>query len=254
VVAALFSAVRAVGRSGSEQVRSRWYDELCAGRRRAGVAQAALRPGTPSVRARRVDGGYLLDGEAPWVTGWGMIDTLLAVGRTGDDTVVWGLLDAVDGMGLSTSALDLVAVAASGTVVVRFADCFVPDERITGTAPFAEVTVADKAGLRGNGSLALGVVDRCVRLLEPRAGSLPGALDDCRAALDSAGPEELPSARAAASALASRAAAALVTAYGAGAVLRGNHAERLSREALFLLVFGSRPAIRTALLSSLTVR
>jgi hypothetical protein len=31
-------------------------------------------------------------------------------------------------------------------------------------------------------------------------------------------------------------------------------AERLSREALFLLVFGSRPAIRTALLTSLTDR
>ena len=54
--------------------------------------------------------------------------------------------------------------------------------------------------------------------------------------------------RAAAAALAVRAAAALAVTQGAGAVLRGSDPERLTREALFLLVFGSRPAIKAALL------
>jgi hypothetical protein len=35
---------------------------------------------------------------------------------------------------------------------------------------------------------------------------------------------------------------------GSRAVLAGEHAQRLVREATFLLVFGSRPAIRSALL------
>jgi hypothetical protein len=51
--------------------------------------------------------------------------------------------------------------------------------------------------------------------------------------------------------LATRAAATLATATGADAVLAGGHAERLVREAMFLLVFGSRPAIRQALLDEL---
>ena len=74
-----------------------------------------------------------------------------------------------------------------------------------------------------------------------------GALDGCRGALDAGTPGTMAAARAAASALAARAAAALATGHGARAVLRGSHAERLTREALFLLVFGSRPAIKAAL-------
>ncbi|MBO0868041.1 MAG: hypothetical protein J2P15_05705, partial [Micromonosporaceae bacterium] len=55
-------------------------------------------------------------------------------------------------------------------------------------------------------------------------------------------------ARAAASALAMRAATALTVATGARSLLVTEHAQRLVREAMFLLVFGSRPAIKEALL------
>jgi hypothetical protein len=48
-----------------------------------------------------------------------------------------------------------------------------------------------------------------------------------------------------------RAAAALTVASGSRAILGGQHAQRLAREAAFLLVFGSRPPIRAALLSLL---
>jgi len=241
--------LRAAGTSTRPGIRERWYEPLACGHRRAGIAQGALRPGPPSVRARRVDGGYVFDGEAPWVTGWDMIDTLYAAARDERDTVVWALLDAVVGGGLSVQPLDLVAVRASRTVLVRFAGHRVPDERVTGTHPYAEWAARDAAGLRLNGSLALGVAARCVAL----TGSVPlrQALAGCRAALDAGTPESMPAARAAAAALAVRAAAALATTRGAGAVLRGNHAERLSREALFVLVFGSRPAIKTELFRQL---
>ena len=51
-----------------------------------------------------------------------------------------------------------------------------------------------------------------------------------------------------------RAAAALVVAQGASAILAGQDAQRLAREALFLLVFGSRPTIKQALAGLLTGR
>jgi Acyl-CoA dehydrogenase, C-terminal domain len=51
-------------------------------------------------------------------------------------------------------------------------------------------------------------------------------------------------ARAAAADLAVRAAAALVVAAGSRSVLTDSPAQRLAREALFLLVLGSRPAIK----------
>ena len=61
----------------------------------------------------------------------------------------------------------------------------------------------------------------------------------------------MPAARAAASTLAWRAAGAVVAAGGSRSVLLTGHAQRLAREAAFLLVFGQRPAIRSALLETL---
>jgi hypothetical protein len=245
-------AVRAVA-GGARPVRDRWLAPLRAGQLRAGVAQGGALPGPARVRARRVDGGYLLTGESPWLTGWGMIDVLHAAARVGtgaDEVLIWALLDAVAGPTLGVDPLDLVALAASRTVLVRFADHFVPDDRITSAAPFAAWPARDAAGLRGNGSLALGLVDRCARLIGP--GPLDRELDECRAALDAGTAEVMPRRRAAASALATRATAALAVATGSAAVLAGSHPERLAREALFLQVFGSRPAIRAALLATYT--
>jgi hypothetical protein len=59
-------------------------------------------------------------------------------------------------------------------------------------------------------------------------------------------------ARAAAAELAWRAAGALVVAQGSRSLLPMRHAQRLLREAAFLQVFGSRPALRDALLGRLT--
>ncbi|GFJ89998.1 hypothetical protein Prum_036400 [Phytohabitans rumicis] len=177
-------AVRAVAEAG----RTDWLDPLCRGERRAGVALGALRPGPPSVRATPVPGGYRLDGESPWVTGWGMIDVLHTAARTvdGAETALWALVDAVPGPALRVSPLDLVAVNASATVEVHFDGLFVPAERVTATLPYAEWPARDAAGLRMNGSFALGVAARCLRLLGPTP--LDTELDACRAALDTAPP------------------------------------------------------------------
>ncbi|HKT01801.1 MAG TPA: acyl-CoA dehydrogenase family protein [Rugosimonospora sp.] len=241
-------AVRGVAGSETPGLRDVWYGPLCRGDRRAGVAQAALRAGPAAVRARPVDGGYLLSGEAPWVTGWGRVDVLHTAARDPSDTVLWLLLDAVAGPTLSVEPLRLVAVNASRTVLVRFADHFVPADRLVTAQPYEGSQPNAPESLRANGSLALGVAGRCALLLGD--ADLESDVDSARKALDAAldGPADaMPRARAAASALAVRAAALLTVGTGARAVLAGEHAQRLAREAAFLLVFGGRPAIRSEL-------
>jgi alkylation response protein AidB-like acyl-CoA dehydrogenase len=236
-------AVRAATASATPGVREKWAEPLRGGQRRAGVSLAGVWPGPAVLRARRVDGGYLLDGDARWVTGWDMIDTLYVAARDGD-MIVFALLDAVPGPTLTATLLDLVAVQASRTAQVRFEGHFMPDDRVTGVLPHAGWPAIDAAGLRLNGSLALGVAARCCRLMGP--GPLDAELDAARAALDAG--VDVPAARAVAAELAFRAAATLTVTTGSRAVLAGEHAQRLVREATFLLVFGSRPAIRSALL------
>lgn len=222
---------------------------LCRGRVRGGIAlQAATRPDAAPVTVRRDGGDLVLDGAVPWVTGWGLVDLLLVAARDGDD-VVFVLVDAVEGPTLAVAPQTLVAVQASATVELRLTAHRVPAARLLGRTPLAEVRAGDAAGLRLNGSLALGLVLRCARLLGP--SPLDDDLCAARARLDAVGPAELPDARAEAAALAHRAAGALVVATGSAAVHAGSVAERTAREALFLLVFGSRPAIRTSLMTRL---
>jgi hypothetical protein len=69
----------------------------------AGLALAGTLPGEPLLRARQVPGGYVFDGCSPWVTGWGLIDTLYTAARDADDNIIWALLDARPAGTLSAS-------------------------------------------------------------------------------------------------------------------------------------------------------
>jgi hypothetical protein len=106
--------------------------------------------------------------------------------------------------------------------------------------------------LRLNGSFSLGVARRCCALLGP--SPIDDELNECRATLDAADDTHMAAARASASELAARAAHVLAVSRGSRSALAGDAADRLSREAAFLLVFGSRPAIKDALLKSLQAR
>jgi alkylation response protein AidB-like acyl-CoA dehydrogenase len=242
-------AVRAVAACPREDLRTAWLRPLVQGSQRAGVALVGGWPGPPLLRARRVPGGYELAGTAPWVTGWGLVDVLYTLARTEDGNLVAALVPARPAASLTARRLDLVAVNAAATVELTFTRHPVPDEQVCSVFPHAEWLARDAQGLRPNGSLALGVAARCCQLAGQPA--LADELGAVRARLDGADPETMPAARAAAAEFAFRAAGAAVAAAGSRGILTGQHPQRLAREAQFLLVFGSRPAIKKSLLGLL---
>lgn len=246
------SAVRTIS-SARPAVRDAWLGALCSGALRAGVAYGSLRrPGPALLVARPAGTGFVLDGTAPWVTGWGRTDVVHVAARTDDGRVVWALVDATPEDGISAAPLRLAAVAASATVTLGFDNHRVPEERVTLVEQLGEWRRRDLAGLRPNGSLALGVAGRCARLLA--APDLHAELAAARSALDRADVDSLGAARARASQLALHAATRLVVAGGGRAVLLEDHAQRIFREAMFLLVFGQAAVIRSAQLELLTGR
>ena len=275
------SPVRAVAAAGGA-LADRWLSPLRAGAVRAGIAYAALRrPGPPSATAvRRPDGSWVLDGFAPWVTGWGLVDVVLAGARCGDPVgpdgvgpgagasdagasdaggsgaggdVVWLLLDARADRpaGFTATPVELATMQASSTYELRWSGFEVPAERVVGIEPFADWRRRDSAGRASNGYLAVGVAARCAQLLGSPA--LAAEVDAARQALLDSTPATVVAARARASLLAVRAATALVTAGGGRSVEASAHAARLMREATFLLVFGQSPDIKAAQLAALDV-
>lgn len=249
------STVRVVA-GARPAVRDQWLPELCAGRVRSGIAIGALRrPGPPSmVAASTPDGAVRLTGSAPWVTGWGLVDVIMVAAREGDD-LVWALIDAVPAPTLRSDRLRLAAVDASSTVLLHLDGHPVPPERVLWREGYAEWRSRDAAGLGTNGALAIGVAARSASLLAakefPGADELVGEVDRCRRRLIAAPADGIVAARTACSLLAVRAATALVAAGGGRSVEVTDPAQRLAREAMFLLVFGQTRDIRAAQLEQL---
>jgi alkylation response protein AidB-like acyl-CoA dehydrogenase len=229
---------------GPLQLRAQ-LSRVVAGENKGGVALTGQLPGPAKLWASPTSNGWSLSGTAPWVSGWGMVDTLFVAARGPDDTVVTCFLDAHDQAGLVSVRHQLSALNATATVRLDFEELMVPARRVLNQFAYDPLSESPE-GLRVNGSLALGVTRRCCQLIGPSRLDLE--LSQCRAALDEADIETMPLARARACELAVRASHALAVERGSSSVLKGDIAERTAREATLLLTFGSRPTIKKALL------
>lgn len=244
--------VRMLAASANAGLRDRYLDDLCAGRLLGGVAFAYLRrPGPPAVTATPVDGGYRVDGEAPWVTSWGLASVYAVAARRGDDVVFFMLRDDADGLRASPP-LALAAMGASSTVRLTFDGLRVPEDDVLSVVPFERWQADDRLATAKPNPAAFGIAATCIRLLSDTP--LAAELEELRRrsyALAETDIEALVEARAQSLELAVRAATALVVATGGRAMSADHPAQRLLREAAFFTIQAQTPALRRATLDQL---
>lgn len=213
------------------------------------------------MQAVRIDGGWRFSGEAPFVSGWGIVDVLqVSAGDVDTGDVLGGVVAAKEQQGSSSVTRHrLVAADATNTVSIHFDDLEVPDERIVSRVAPSDFLANQIFGARLNGTLPLGLVGRCARLLDEagrsdEAAAIEGERTAVRGRLDAglADITDMVSARADAAQLAVRSAAALVTAGGGPSLTVDAHAQRLAREAVFTLVAASRSELKRELLARYT--
>lgn len=247
--------VRMLVASANEALRARHLDDLCAGRTLGGVAFAYLRrPGPPAVVATPVPGGYRVDGEAPWVTSWGLARQFAVAARL-QDQVVFFLVDAGSPAVRASPPLGLAAMNASSTVRLAFDGLVVADDDVLSVVPFADWQAQDRVATAKPNPAAFGIAATCVRLLGDTA--LAGELEEARrrsyALADAPAPDldAMVAARAGSLELAVRAATALVVATGGRAMSTDHPAQRLLREAAFFTIQAQTPTVRQATLDQL---
>jgi alkylation response protein AidB-like acyl-CoA dehydrogenase len=247
--------VRMLAASANDGLRDRYLDDLCAGRVLGGVAFAYLRrPVPPAVVATPVPSGYRIDGEAPWVTSWGLAGVYAVAARMGDQ-VLFFLLEGNPPEVRASPPLALAAMGASSTVRLAFDGLFVPQDDVMSVVPFERWQADDRTATAKPNPAAFGIAATCVRML----GDTPLAaeLDDCRrrsyALADAPEPDldALVEARAHSLELAVRAATALVVSTGGRAMSADHPAQRLLREAAFFTIQAQTPALRRATLTQL---
>jgi alkylation response protein AidB-like acyl-CoA dehydrogenase len=175
----------------NDALKTRVLPELASGRMMCAISFAHLRrPGPPVLGATEVEGGYRLNGLAPWVTGWGLMNqgvfgaTLKdeQIAEAGDERFVYLWLpadraefpelfaDAVppdgDWGGMTASApLPLCAMNASATVELTFENFYVPAVHRMSESNRHTMRRNDRNGVLGATVMPLGCAAGSLRLL-----------------------------------------------------------------------------------------
>ncbi|MGV9943953.1 acyl-CoA dehydrogenase family protein [Streptomyces sp. NPDC003401] len=252
--------------AGSESpVRERLLGPLARGELLSGVAYAHLRahPRIP-VRVTRDGDGWRFDGRVPWYTGWGLNDVMLLAGVTEADEVLFAFAEAREQPGLRASApMRLTALTAARTVSLELDGFRLPEEAVAVRTPFARWAAADRPRTVAANPAVFGVTEAALALLdEDTAAALRARLTEVRdrayALADHPVPhehlEERLAVRIRAYEVLHAATTAAVVAGGGRSLALTDRAQRLAREALFLMVQGQTRESRGAHLDALADR
>lgn len=264
-----------VGGGRSETLKAEMLPQFASGQTICGVAFSHLRrPGPPLVRAEPVPGGYKINGTAPWVTGWALMDSFIlgASLPNGDHLFAYVPKQRLAGEMTAGPRIPLAVMNASDTVEVTFTDMVLPDNLALSVRASEALTRGDFCGISGHVFLPLGCARGSIHYLRglaerrsqpsfaDAAETLAREVDDCRrdALLWSGACADLPDykehalqARASAITLAVRAAHAAVTATGGAAHLLSQPPQRLLREAIFYTTTAQTRDVQSATLDLL---
>lgn len=243
-------------------VRERLLGPLSRGELMSGVAYAHLRayPRIP-VRVTRERGGRRFDGAVPWYTGWGLNDVMLLAGVTDADEALFAFTEARDQEGLRASApMRLAALTASRTVSLELDGLWLPEEAVALRVPYEQWAAGDRPKTTNASPAVFGVAEAALALLgDETAAPLHARLAEVRrrayALADHPVPhehlEERLTLRTQAYEVMTAATTAAVVTGGGRALTLTSKAQRLAREAMFLLVQGQTAESRRAHLKAL---
>jgi alkylation response protein AidB-like acyl-CoA dehydrogenase len=262
--------------SENESLKRQYLPYMGTGQVLVGVGFSQLRrQGDPPVKAIPVEGGYQLEGEVPWVTGFGFFQDFIVGAALPDGRAVYGIVPFIEtcqdagGAIAFSEAMELGAIASTNTVTATLTDWFLPEERVVFVKRAGAIHENDKKNVLYHGFSALGCARAGLDILEAAHSSkqlpflklafesLNEEVTRCNAAMIEALPPESQSweerlqLRAWAINLAVRCANAAVTVSSGAANYRYHAAQRVYREALVFTISGQTTAVMEATLARL---
>jgi len=261
--------------SENEALKQQYLPYMGKGQVLVGVGFSQLRrQGEPPVKAIPVAGGYQLDGEVPWVTGFGCFHDFIVGAVLPDGQAVYGIIPfretSQNAAALRFSApLQLAAMASTNTVTATLKNWFLSEEYVVSVKPVGAIHENDKKNVLHLGFLTLGCARAGLDIIKSAYQtkqfpfikvafeSLNGEVTHCYDAMIQALPpqshtwEERLQLRAWAINLAGRCANAAVTVSSGAANHKYHAAQRVYREALVFTVSAQTTAVMEATLARL---
>jgi alkylation response protein AidB-like acyl-CoA dehydrogenase len=138
------------------------------GERLVGLGFSQLRrPGEPIMKAVETEGGYLITGHAPWITGWGIFDTWIVGATLPDGRAVFGLLPLEPREGMNFSdPMKLAAFESAQTVTADLGDVFLPHDQVVFVKRPGWIQTNDMINITLQGWFALGCARAALDVME----------------------------------------------------------------------------------------
>ncbi|MGL5874687.1 MAG: acyl-CoA dehydrogenase family protein [Xenococcaceae cyanobacterium] len=214
------------------------------------------------LRATETRKGYYLEGEIPWITGFGFFKEFIVGASSEDGQEIYGIVPLQDftqesGGTINLSApMELTAMASTNTVSAKLRKWFLDKDLIVSVRPAGSIAKKDRQNVLNHGFFALGCTQAGLNILENTYYkkklffiqktflSLNQELIQCRNAMFSVlrspncAYEHKLNLRAKAIALAGRCSQAAVVACGGAANHSFHPAQRVYREALLFALSG----------------
>ncbi|MFB2876225.1 cyclase family protein [Floridanema aerugineum] len=271
------SAAAMIFQSENIALKQEYLPLMSQGKRLLGIGFSHLRrDGEPLVKAIPVNGGFLIEGTVPWVTGWNIFSEFIIAASLPNGEAVFGVVPLVEtqqgnqGLISFEEPMELAAMTATNTVAANLQSWFLAEEKVVFIKPQGWIHENDKKSiLKQTTFLALGcalagidIVEAATKtksfvFIEETFHNLASEFNDCRQAIREAQENaDLPLAekhklRSWAIALSVRCAHAAITVSSGAANLKSHPAQRVYREALVFTVSGQTQAIKAATLQRL---
>ncbi|MFB8792179.1 MAG: acyl-CoA dehydrogenase family protein [Potamolinea sp.] len=260
----------------NESLKQQYLPYLSNGEILVGVGYSHLRrKGEPPVKAIPVEGGYMINGMVPWVTGFGFFQDFIVGATLADGRAIYGIVPFVEtwqdsgGRIRFSQPMELAAMVSTNTVTASLTNWFLPEECVVSIKAAGAIHENDQKNVLQQGFTCLGCAKAGLDILESAANSkqlpfiskvfdsLNGEVNSCHLKMmqalsaNSQSWQERLELRAWAINLALRCANAAVTVSGGAANYRSHSAQRVYREALVFTVSGQTTAVMEATLMRL---
>ncbi|HIK27615.1 MAG: acyl-CoA dehydrogenase family protein [Oscillatoriaceae bacterium SKW80] len=270
------SAALMITNSDSSALKQEYLPHLATGKRCLGVGFSQLRrPGKPLLNALPTESGFLLNGEVPWVTGFGCFKEFIAAATLPDGQAVFGIVPFFNtiqesgGEIVFSQPLQLIAMTSTNTVTAHLSNWFLPKQRVVFIKQAGWIQENDKKNVLNPAFFALGCARAGLDIVEAAAKNKPFSficetfealnreLKDCRARCynlldnNSYSFAEKLQLRAWAIELAVRCAHAAITVSSGAANYQYHAAGRVYREALVFTVSAQTSEVMAATLKRL---
>lgn len=162
------SAAAMLAKSSNEFLQKQYLPLMGRGEARVGVGFSHLRRrGKPIMRAIPVPGGYYLEGEVPWITGFDFFQDFIIGATTPDGQEVYGMLPFVKQENLEFSPPSaLIAMSATNTVSARVSGYFLSSDRLVVVNPPQTLVREDKKKILAHSFFALGCAEAALEILD----------------------------------------------------------------------------------------